>query len=331
MDVITDIFMDAVNDSVVVVPFLFLTYVVLETIEHASQDRLAGLVRKAGPVGPVVGAVLGVVPQCGFSAMGATLYAGRVITLGTLFAVLLSTSDEMLPLLVAEQVPASQLAGILATKAIVGLVVGCAVDLALRVARSHGPAYDKARDLVHGLGQGLVAELAEAGESSSHIHELCEREHCGCDEDIAYDAHRAGHHGHEHAALSGRKLVRAVLRSAVVHTAQVTGFIFLVTLVLAIVLHTVGEQALAQVLSANPAVATLLAALIGLIPNCAASVVTTQLYLEGALAYGPMMAASLTAAGTGLLVLFRTNQRPRENMLILAGLYLVAVVMGFVL
>ena len=120
---------------------MLITYLALELLEHAAGDRVNGVVKRAGAAGPVVGALLGIVPQCGFSAMGATLYAGRVITLGTLVAVFLSTSDEMLPLLVAERVDAGLLAQVLLAKAAVAAVVGLAVDAALRALRRNARAH----------------------------------------------------------------------------------------------------------------------------------------------------------------------------------------------
>lgn len=341
MELFLDILADAVRDTLVLVPFLFVTYLVLEALEHMASDHIDAAVRKAGPLGPIVGAVLGIVPQCGFSAMGATLYAGRVVTLGTLVAVFLSTSDEMLPLLVAEQVDLGVMARILVSKAIIGMICGLAIDAALRALRANPQAHEVLRRGVMGSksGHSVVEDLSEAGSGTARIHELCERAHCHCDDgdaghdghgddgDAGHDAH-AGHDGHTHSHGDSHGVLRSVLKGAVSHTLQVTVFVFAVTLVLSGVLDTVGEEAFAQVLSSNEVLATFLSALVGLIPNCAASIVITQLYLEGALATGPMMAGSLAAAGAGFLVLFRTNANARENICILAMLYAIGVVVG---
>ena len=333
MDLALDILADAVRDTLVLVPFLFVTYLVLETLEHVAGERVDAAVRRAGAAGPVVGAVLGVVPQCGFSAMGATLYAGRVVTLGTLVAVFLSTSDEMLPLLVAEQVDVGLVVRILVAKAAIGLAVGLAADAALKALRARPRAHAALRRGVLGPSSGasLVEELSEAGSGAERIHELCERAHCHCDDaEGHHHAHDGLGHGHAHA--HGRSgALRSVLKGATSHTVQVTVFVFAVTLVLAALLDTVGEDALASALSSNAVLATFLSGLVGLIPNCAASIVITQLYLEGALATGPMMAGSLAAAGAGFLVLFRTNASMRENVAILALLYVVGVASGLVI
>lgn len=344
MDMLFEIVTDAGRDTLALVPFLLVTYLVLETLEHMAAGRAASLVRRAGAAGPVVGAVLGVVPQCGFSAMGATLYAGRVVTVGTLVAVFLSTSDEMLPLLVAEHVDALVVARILLVKLAIAAVTGLAIDALVRVLRGNARAHAALRRLARGKASSdgaasaapapepdLLDTLAEAGSGATHIHELCERDHCGCDGPVA-DALEAGHDGHRHGHghTHDHNGWRPIVRSALSHTIQVIVFIFLVTFVLVAVLDTVGEDALAQVLASNETLAVFTAGLVGLIPNCAASVVITQLYLEGVLSFGPMLAGSLVGVGVGSLVLFRTNRSLRENVLLMAVLYVVSVAWGFV-
>ena len=331
MELLLHVFEHAVEDTLPLVPFLLVTYLVLEALEHAAGERVNAAVRRAGAAGPVIGAVLGIVPQCGFSAMGATLYAGRVITLGTLVAVFLSTSDEMLPLLVAERMAADQLAFVLLVKAAIAAVTGLVIDAVLRALRRNARAHEALRRIARGGAEGdLFEEMAAAGEGAERIHRLCEQDHCGCDDDHgAEQAHDHGHeHGHDHAhggALS------SIVRSAISHTAQVTVFIFLITAALIAVLETVGEGALASFVAGNQALAVFASALVGLVPNCAASVVITQLYLEGVLGFGPLMAGTLVSAGVGFLVLFRTNRNARENAIILVLLYAIAVIWGFIL
>ena len=337
MDLLIDILLDAGKDTLSLVPFLLVTYLVLETLEHVAGDRVNGAIKRAGAAGPVVGSLLGMVPQCGFSAMAATLYAGRVVTLGTLVAVFLSTSDEMLPLLLAEQVPVQTMAMLLASKALIALVTGFIVDAAIRGLRRNARAHAAIRRTVLGTaanpahvncahddhsGGDIIDEVAEAGVSADHIHELCERDHCGCDEDEDERDHGHGHdHGHEgehehhhgHSHSHKGAPVLSIIRSAISHTVQVSVFIFLVTLILVAVLETFGESAIEQFLRGNETLAVLGSALVGLIPNCSASVAITQLYLEGALQLAPMLAGTLISAGVGYLVLFRTNRSAREN------------------
>ena len=354
MDLLIDILLDAGKDTLSLVPFLLVTYLALETLEHVAGDRVNGAIKRAGAAGPVVGSLLGMVPQCGFSAMAATLYAGRVVTLGTLVAVFLSTSDEMLPLLLAEQVPVQTMAMLLASKALIALVTGFIVDAAIRGLRRNARAHAAIRRTVLGTaanpahvncahddhtGGDIIDEVAEAGVSADHIHELCERDHCGCDEDEDEHGHDRSHdhghadeHEHHHGHEHGHSHEGApVLSSAISHTVQVSVFIFLVTLILVAVLETFGESAIEQFLRGNETLAVLGSALVGLIPNCSASVVITQLYLEGALQLAPMLAGTLISAGVGYLVLFRTNRSARENVLFLIMMYVIGAGWGLIL
>ena len=280
-DIAVDVLVDATKDTLYLIPFLFVTYLVMEWLEHKTGDKAQAAIQRAGAAGPFIGAIVGVVPQCGFSAAAATLWAGRVITLGTLFAVFLSTSDEMLPIFIAEQVPLDVILKILGAKIIIGMVMGFVVDAALRVARRI--------------------------DSPLHIHDLCEHDHCHC-----------------HDGEGG------ILKSAVKHTLQVTVFVFVITLVLNAVLAVVGEEALGEFLTANPALSVLGSALVGLVPNCAASVVIAQLYVDGILGSGAMLAGLLVSAGVGLLVLFRANRHPGQNVLVVVVLYATGVTWGFI-
>ncbi len=361
MDLLIDILLDAGKDTLSLVPFLLVTYLALETLEHVAGDSVNGAIKRAGAAGPVVGSLLGMVPQCGFSAMAATLYAGRVVTLGTLVAVFLSTSDEMLPLLLAEQVPVQTMAMLLVSKALIALVTGFIVDAAIRGLRRNARAHAAIRRTVLGTaanpahvncahddhtGGDIIDEVAEAGVSADHIHELCERDHCGCDDDEDEHERDHGHshdhghtgehehhhgHGHDHGHSHEGAPVLSIIRSAISHTVQVSVFIFLVTLVLVAVLETFGESAIEQFLRGNETLAVLGSALVGLIPNCSASVVITQLYLEGALQLAPMLAGTLISAGVGYLVLFRTNRSARENAVFLIMMYVIGAGWGLIL
>lgn len=360
MDLLLHFIEHALEDTLALVPFLFVTYIALEALEHAAGARANAVVSRAGAAGPVAGALLGVVPQCGFSAMAATLYAGRVVTLGTLVAVFLSTSDEMLPMLVAERVDAGVAvprAGVEgAGRAYHGRACRPRHPRAAQNARVHAflrrTVFSVRRD---GMEADVVDQMAEGGETAEHICRLCEQDHCGCGHDHVHvhgdehghtHGHEHGHehadghvagcdhdhgHGHDHDHAGGRfGIVGSIVMSAVSHTVQVSLFIFLVTFALVLVLETVGEGALAAFLSGNQMLAIFASALVGLVPNCSASVVITQLYLEGVLGFAPLMAGLLTSAGVGYLVLFRTNRHPRENAVIVVGLFLVACVWGLV-
>ncbi len=307
---LVDVLVDGVIDTAKLVPFLFVTYVIMEAIEHASDRRVAHAVANAGTAGPIVGGLLGALPQCGFSAMAATLYAARVVTAGTVVAVILSTSDEMIPVFLAHGDASGVMMLVIVLKMLLGVVIGITVDAILR-------------------------RLHRSGDGEVHIHELCERERCGCGEDHGHghghegeEAHDHDHgHDHGHAHGAGGTL-RSVLRAALHHTIQVTTFIFVVTLALGLVLETVGEGPVAQLAANHPVRATFLCALVGLIPNCAASVAVSELYLAGTIGLGPLVAGLLSSGGVGLLVLWRTNADLRQNLAITAFVYAVGVVCG---
>ncbi len=316
LELVEHVVSHSIADTLYLIPFLFATYVAMEWLEHKTGTRTQDAIRNAGSAGPVIGAILGVVPQCGFSAAAATLYAGRVITLGTLFAVVLSTSDEMLPIFLAEKVPATTILLIMGTKVFVGMLAGFVIDAVMRIARKHD--------------DGL------------RIHELCAEANCGCEQDCAtcrrdprlvyehcddcyfVDDHEHDH-THDHAHGWG-----AIMKSAFVHTLQVIVFIFVITFVLNAVLETVGEAALENVLGGDTFLSVAVAALVGLIPNCAASIVIAQLYVEGVLGSGAMLAGLLVSAGIGLLVLVRTNRNWGQNLGIIGALYAIGVFCGVV-
>lgn len=270
-----DIILDTVLDTVKLVPFLFITYVAMEYLEHKTGDKAEAMVKKAGRFGPVIGGVLGVLPQCGFSAAASNLYAGRVISLGTLLAIYLSTSDEMLPILISEQAPMTTILGILLSKATVGVVAGLVIDFMLR---------------------------RKGYEEHQHIHDICEHEHCHCE--------------------------KGILKSSISHTLQIAVFILIITFALNLLLYLLGEDALAGFILNRPVLGPVLASLVGLIPNCAGSVVITQLYLQGVISIGAMFAGLLTGSGVGLLILFRVNHDVKENLRILGMLYALGVMGG---
>lgn len=316
MDLIFDVLADSVIDTLKLIPFLLVTYLAMEALEHFASNKVKEAVERAGTAGPVVGGLLGALPQCGFSAMAATLFSGRVVTAGTLMAVILSTSDEMIPVFVAHQEPASRMLAIIAIKVVLGIVAGFLLDLVLRL-------------------------LHRAGDGHAHIHELCEREHCHCeeadeadeaDEDEGDDGHgdHGDHHdhGHPHGHSHSHHGVWGIVRSACVHTAQVTAFIFLISLLFGLIIEGFGVDSIRSMLANHPVRATFIAALVGLIPNCGASVAIAELFLDGTLATGPMLAGLLSSGGVGLLVLWRTNADARQNVYVTLLVYGVAVLAG---
>ena len=277
----TEILWDAALDCVKILPFLFLSYLAVEYTEHRMSQKTKNWIYRAGKAGPVLGGLIGIIPQCGFSAAAAGLFAGGIVTPGTLIAVFLSTSDEMLPIMLSEGLPAMMIVKVLAAKAATGIVVGVLVDLVAE----------------HLLG--MKREIPET-------QEMCEHEHCHCSE-----------HG--------------IFRSALNHTAQITVFLFVISVVLGFGMEYLQEHGVAQSFLAVPGLEEAAAALVGMIPNCAASVLITQRYISGFLGSGALFAGLLCGAGTGLLVLFRENQNRRESLILTGVLYVSGVLAGILL
>ena len=282
VSVLRDVLADAVIDTVKLIPFLFLTYLLMEWLEEKTGEKAVSMIRRNGRCGPVIGAALGVVPQCGFSAAAASLYSGGLITVGTLLAIFLSTSDEMLPIMISEAVSPLIIGKILLTKIVLGLLFGIGIDTLNKF--RHRWKKDKEK----------------------HIHDLCEQDHCHCEEGN-------------------------VFLSALRHTIQIVIFILIFTFVIGLLIELVGEDAIGTFLTSRPVTGVLLSALIGLIPNCGASVTITELYLRGILSPGQMTAGLLVGAGVGLMVLFRTNRRLVENLKITGILYLAGVLGGWII
>lgn len=271
-------------DTAKLLPFLYATYLFMEWLERKTEERSAEGLKKVGRFGPLFGGAVGAVPQCGFSASAASLYAGGVITVGTLLAVFLSTSDEMLPIFLSEKVALPTILGIILTKVGIAVVTGFLIDLFLRI-RHRDVGKDK------------------------HIHDLCEQDHCGCEEDEE----------------------GTVFLPALRHTLQIALFIFILSFLIGILVEGLGAHVITRFFTERRLVGTLLASLIGLIPNCAASVTLTELFLEGILTTGQMMAGLLVGAGVGLLVLFRTSRHLKENLRITIALFLCGIVWGLLI
>ena len=254
----------------------------MELIEHSSEEKTSKIIEKAGRLGPLLGGLLGGIPQCGFSAAAAGLYSGRVISVGTLLAVYLSTSDEMVAVMLSGAVKnpenIKKLLIILAVKVVAAIAVGFAADLLVRRRR---------RDV-------------------KTIERVCEEEGCRCGE-------------------------RGLLMSSLLHTVKIFGFIVAVTFAINNIVFFVGEDALGGVMNKIPVIGEFIAGIIGLIPNCASSVVITELYLDGIVTAGQMLSGLFVGAGIGLLVLFRTNRSVKENSAILVTVYLTGVLLGILI
>lgn len=277
-----DVVLDTLVDGVKLLPFLFLTYLAMEYIEHKTTAKTKNTIKKSGKLGPLVGGILGAFPQCGFSTAGSNLYAGRVITLGTLISIYLSTSDEMLPVFLSEKVPMTTILSMIAVKAVIGMAAGFIIDFVIRIRKS-----------------------SQEQDFTSKIGHMCDHDHCHCD--------------------------KSIVKSALNHTLTIFAFILVISFLLNTAVFFVGEDSIAGIILDRPVLGSILSGIVGLIPNCAASVVITQLYVEGVISIGATMSGLLVGAGAGLIVLFKENRDIKENIKIVALLYAIGVACGIII
>ncbi len=270
-----DVIIDGLIDTVKLLPYLLIAFLILEFIEHKLDKKNQKLLVNNQKIGPLVGGILGGLPQCGFSSMAANLFSARVITMGTLIAVFLSTSDEMLPIMLSQNVSISLILKIISFKVCVGIAIGFIIDFLYRK------------------------------KENNTISEICEHDHCECDHD-------------------------GILLSSIKHTLKIGLFILIINLLINIAIYYVGEDTLANLLVKDNLLTYCASSLIGLIPNCAASIVITELYLKELISVGMMLAGLLTGSGLGILLLFKSNKNLKENLLILSIIYFVGVVLGIV-
>ena len=274
-----EIIEDTLIDSIKLLPFLFITYLIMEYIEHKTSEKAKNTIKKSGKFGPFIGSILGAFPQCGFSVAATNLYAARVITLGTLISVYLSTSDEMIPIFISEGASIVTLFKILGIKVLIGMIAGFVIDLVLR--------------------------LRKKDNEEERIIDLCEKEHCHCD------------HG--------------IVKSALKHTINIFFFVLVITFFINIIIYFIGEDTIAGFVGSNPILGPLLGGIIGLIPNCASSVILTQLYLENVIPAATMISGLLVGAGVGLIVLFKMNKGIKQNLKITGLLYAIGVISGIII
>ncbi|MEE0699614.1 MAG: putative manganese transporter [Bacilli bacterium] len=270
-----EVVLETLLDALKLLPFLFVAFLIMEYIEHKFSRKGKEKIEKAGRFGPFFGSLLGAFPQCGFSVMATNLYGTRIITLGTLISIYLSTSDEMLPILISEGAKAGLIFKILLFKIIIGMLFGFLIDFILR---------NKNHD------------------NHDEIHDFCNDEHCHCE------------HG--------------IIKSSLKHTLNIIVFIVIITFLLNAGIYYLGEENIGKLFLKDSFLSPFISSLIGLIPNCAASVVITELYLNGVLSFASAVAGLLTGSGVALLVLFKVNKNFKENVKILITLYLIGALTG---
>ncbi len=250
-------------DSIKLIPFLFIAYLIMEYIEHKTSQKSRETIKKSGKFGPLIGSFLGIFPQCGFSVVATNFYAGRVITLGTLISVYLTTSDEMIPIMISEAVPLWTILKILFVKLVIGIVAGFVIDFVLRLINKNKKIEEE------------------------NIVDLCEHDHCHCE--------------------------KGILKSSIHHTLSIFVFILIVTFIINTAIYFIGEENISNILLNKPIFGPIVSSLIGLIPNCASSVIITNMYLKNVINVGTMIAGLLVNAGVGLVVLFKTNKKNKRK------------------
>ena len=266
-----DIILDTLIDLLKIIPFLFVAFLIMEYFEHSLSKKKNVLKNKK--VGPIVGSLLGVIPQCGFSVMATNLFSSRVITIGTLIAIYLSTSDEMLPILITNKVSFKLILIILLIKIIIGIIFGYIIDFFWK-------------------------------KKETKDFSICDDDHCHCE--------------------------KGILKSSLIHTLKISSYILITTFLLNTLIYYLGEDTISKILLKNNFFGPFLASLVGLIPNCSASIILTELYLSKVITTGMLIGGLLTGSGIGLLVLFKVNKDKKENFFILISIYLIGVLVGII-
>ena len=270
-----EVIIDTIIDSLKIIPFLLIAFLIIEFFEHKLSNKAEKAIQKAGKLGPLFGSVLGAIPQCGFSVLATNLYITRIISLGTLISIYLSTSDEMLPILIAEKTPINSILLFIGIKVIIGLVCGFIIDLIIRK------------------------------EKPKEHFDICQEEHCDCE------------HG--------------IFLSTLKHTIKTLIFIFIITFILNLAFHYIGEDNIKHIFDNTTIFSPFIAGLVGLIPNCGSSIILTELYIADILPFSSALAGLLANSGVALLVLFKSNKNTKENIKIVSILYLISIITGILL
>ena len=277
MEMLIDVIVDTLLDGVKLLPYLFIAFIIIEFVEHKMNKKSKEALKKSNKIGPLVGGILGAFPQCGFSALATNLYVTRIITLGTLISVYLSTSDEMIIVLLSEQVAIMEIVKIVLIKVLIGMVLGFIIDLVYR------KKYDKID------------------------YHVCDDDHCDCE--------------HSHS----------IIKSSLIHTLKTFIYVLIATFIINYLFEFIGEENISKLFLKDNIFAPFVAAIVGLIPNCGASIALTEFYLSDIVTLGTAIGGLLTGAGVGLVILFKQNKNIKENISIVLLIYLIGAVVGTIL
>jgi len=299
-----DIFLEALTDSAKMIPLLFIIFVVIELVEYKYANNIREAVQKAGIFGPAMGAVTGSFPQCGISVVASALYTQRLITIGTLLAVYLSTSDEAIPVILSQPEKAKIIVPFIITKIIIAVIGGYAVDFVFRKSNKETLTHIKA--------------YAEGHDNEHHDHETIILEEKACC-------------GHSSSPSSVEFNPKEIILHPIIHTIKVFIFIFSVSFVISFAIAQMGEGTVEKIFLMHSIFQPFLVALFGLIPNCAASVAITMLYLKGVITYGSVIAGLCASGGLGLLVLLKEEKDKKDVLMILLLLFGISVSAGYII
>lgn len=279
LEILKDTLLDTLLDSLMILPFLFLSYLLIEFIEHKSSKKIEKVLSTSGKYSKLAGALLGVIPQCGFSAVAANLFSGKMITMGTLIAVFLATSDEAIPVLISSPQMKKELLLILGIKIVIAVVFGTLVDFIFKSKETN----KEHEEHMH-----------------KHMEEMCKD--CDC----------------EHS----------IFKSSLKHTLSIFAFLVGISLLINITIGLIGTELFEKIILSGSILQPFVASIIGLIPNCAASVFLSTLYVDGSISLGSIIAGLSTGAGVGGIVLLKTNKDLKENLKILGLVYLIGAICG---
>lgn len=268
-----DIITDTLLDTIKLIPFLFLAFLIIELIEHKLGEKQQKIIASSGKFGPIIGSLLGAFPQCGFSVLATNFYVTRIISLGTLISIYLSTSDELLPIMISSHAPIEKILSILLIKVIIGMIFGFIIDL-------------------------LIKRKTPA------TYEICNEEECHCN--------------------------HSIIISSIIHTIKISLFIMILTFIINCLFYYTNLEHISSWLIGNKILTPFISSLIGLIPNCASSVMISELYINNLITLGTTLSGLLTGSGVALMVLFKKNKNLKENILIITLLYVIGVTCGII-
>lgn len=336
MEIFWHSLLHSLEDTAIVIPVLYLAYLLVSYFSHNDNQRYSKILHHTNKAGPVVGAFLGCIPQCGFSSVMSDLYSKKIITIGTLFAVFIATSDEAIPLMIARPEFIPDMLWLILIKFVYAIIVGYLLDGIIRLFSRKkvklNAYHDKFDKDFEKENQSNDVDSQTQLASDTEKHEHCDCESCACEGEQHHDEEgktKAKKHKHQHSH-HGHCCATNIFLDALKHTAIIIAYVFVATLIINLIEgYAGGLEPLSVLFTNNVYLQILIACVIGLIPNCAASVFLVELFMEGVLFFPALVGGLCAGAGVGLIVLFTANfKKPWHNILITLGLYGFAVIGG---